>query len=677
MFAEVILSKVSSKIDRIYDYSIPKNLKDKIQVGSQVLIPFGHRKEIGYVVGITPKAEVKKVKDIIGVTSETPLFTRDSVDLAKWLSSYYFSFFITSLRAVMPPGMIREERRIQRAGRRKQLKPSLKEEAAGEPAVKIAEPLPPTEDQKKALVEIKESIDKNKSETILLYGITGSGKTEVYLQAIGYALKQGKSSIVLVPEIAMTPQMIERFRDRFRDHMAILHSDMTVKERGEEWIRLSAHGASIVLGTRSAIFAPVANLGLIVIDEEYEITYKQEMNPKYHARTVAEYLAKRNRATLLLGSATPSIETFYKAKTGEYKLCILGNRIDNRPLPPVEVIDMRKEVAAGNTHVLSRTLRDEIKNSLSRGEQIILFINRRGYFTFVICRECGYTIKCPKCEVPLIFHSGEKRLRCSRCNFQTEAPIICPHCQSSKVGYFGQGTQRIEEEVGEIFPEARILRVDRDTMRKRGSHEVIFAAFKEGKANVLIGTQMVTKGLDVAKVTLVGVVAADTAINLPDFRAGEHTFQLLTQVAGRAGRHHLPGKVIIQTYNPEHYAIKFAATHNYEGFYNEEIKAREELFYPPYSKLINILIHGRDEGKIIKVAEALEKFLGRRIKGGDKILGPAKAPLSKIRGEFRWHMLLKGENLDKLRSLLEAVSQKVVILSGVRVSLDVEPMNML
>lgn len=668
MYAEVILSKVTPKLDRIYHYSIPKTLKDKITVGSQVLIPFGNRKDIGYVVGFTPKAEVKKVKDIIDVTSETPLFDEKSVEIAKWLSEYYLSFFITSLRAVMPPGTIRGERRKQRRRSAK-----IKPEVSISPSIEIGEPLPPTDDQKKALELIKKSIDQGKHDTILLYGTTGSGKTEIYLQAIAHALKQGKSSIVLVPEIGMTPQILERFRSRFKDHLAVIHSDITIKKRDEEWRRLLSGEASIVLGTRSAIFAPVKNLGLIVIDEEYEVTYKQEKNPRYHARTVAEKLAKDRGATLVMGSATPSIETFYKAETGEYKMVTLPKRIDDRPLPEVEIVDMRKEK---RRKVLGSRLRKAIGEVLRKGEQVILFINRRGYFTFAMCRECGYTLGCPKCSVSLTYHSKDKKLRCNHCGFSAEASVICPKCQGSSIGFFGVGTQRIEQEVVEIFPEAKILRVDRDTVRKRGAHDIIFSTFKEGKANVLIGTQMVTKGLDVSAVTLVGVVAADTALNLPDFRSSEHTFQLLTQVGGRAGRHNLPGKVIIQTLNPEHYAIKYVGTHDYESFYREEINYRRELRYPPFLKLINITASGADEGKTVRAIKDLKQFLKKYLPG-DSILGEAPAPISKRRGNFRYEILLKGEDFEILRKAVVESLKKVVILEGVKIAVDVEPMNML
>ncbi|MFA4906100.1 MAG: primosomal protein N' [Candidatus Margulisiibacteriota bacterium] len=520
-----------------------------------------------------------------------------------------------------------------------------------------------TPHQEKAL----ELINNSPKQTILLYGVTGSGKTEVYLRAIAEVLKNKQSAIALVPEISLTPQLVRRFRERFYDHIAILHSGLTIKERDQEWQKAAEGKAQIVLGTRSAIFAPLSNLGLVVLDEEYETTYKQEKNPRYHAREIAEQLG----VTVILGSATPSIETFYKAQTGVYKIATLPERIDNRPLPPVEVVDMREEKA----WMLSQRLRNEIKETLSRGEKVILFLNRRGYFTYAQCKECGSAVECPQCSVALVYHNSVKKLICGHCGLIAEAQVICPKCQNASISFRGIGTQRIESEVAQVYPQAKIIRLDRDVVVKRGSHEVSFAAFAEGDADVLIGTQLVTKGMDVASVTLVGVVSADTSLNLPDFRAAERTFQQLTQVAGRAGRHHLPGKVIVQTFNPEHYAIKYAAKHDYEGFYKEEIKEREELFYPPFSRLINLVISSKDEKK----AEVIAQDLGRLIKlpqGKYQLLGPAPAPIAKIRGQYRYFILLKGEKIDPLREAVGAGLKKLVAPFDIRINMDIDPLDM-
>lgn len=669
MYAEVVLSRVSKNIDKIYHYSIPPDLVEKIKVGSQVLIPFGRRRDVGYVVGFVEKTEFKGIKDIFDVVSSSPVFGEKAVRLARWMANYYLSFFLTALRLVMPPGMKKIE------VRKKVTKPVSIPAARYSAELPVSTGLPLTEEQQIALDEITRAIDANQPGRFLLYGVTGSGKTEIYLRAIAHLLAKGKSSIVMVPEIALTPQLVQRFRERFQDHIAVLHSDLTVKHRNEEWERIASGEARIALGTRSAIFAPVSDLGLVVIDEEYENTYKSDKSPRYHTREVALKLAELNNAVVVMGSATPSIETYYKAENGEYQKLVLPKRIDDRPLPPVELVDMREEIKQKNFGVLSQRLKEEIKRTLSSGEQIILFMNRLGYFTFVMCRECGLTLECPRCSVSLVYHSSDRKLRCGRCGYSTEAPVVCPRCQSSSIRYFGTGTQRIEEEVAKIFPAARILRYDRDTVGKRGSHEVFFSTFAEGKADVLIGTQMVTKGLDVASVTLVGAVSADSALGLPDFRAAEHTFQLLTQVAGRAGRHHLPGKVIIQTYNPGHYAIQAAAKHDYESFYRREIEHRRELGYPPFSRLISLLVAGKEEKKAAKAAEDIGDFLVKRIPSG--VLGPAPAAISRLRGEWRYRVLLKGENLEEMRRAAAETLDKVVIPGEIKVTVDVDPINML
>jgi len=672
-YAEIVLSKATPRTDRIYHYSIPQKLKGALSIGSQVLVPFGNRKDIGYVVGFTKESEVKKVKDILSITSERPLFNESSVALARWLSEYYLSFFIKSLRTVMPPGTQRKEKSRRKNPERK--RKSAKKSKKTPEAIVIEKPLAPNEHQQKALNLIIPQIENEASVTILLFGITGSGKTEVYMQAAAHALRLGKSAMILVPEVALTSHLIERFELRFRDHLAVFHSDMPEMTRRENWMKVSSGVSRIILGTRSALFAPAKKIGLIVIDEEYENSYKQDQNPRYNTRDAAKFIAERTGATIILGSATPSIETFYKAKTGEYLMAELPERIDGKKLPPSDIIDMRSE---GNRKgVLSKKLREKIKETLSAGQQVILFINRRGYFTFALCRDCGHAINCPHCAVPLIFHMSDRKMKCNRCSFSAPSTLICPQCQSSSIGFLGTGTQRIEEEVSAACPSAKIVRIDRDTVKKRGSINVLFSAFKEGGANVLIGTQLVTKGLDVARVTLVGVVSADTGLNLPDFRSGEHIFQLLTQVAGRAGRHNLPGQVMIQTLNPEHYAIRCAACHDYRGFYDQEITTRRELGYPPFNSLINIILYGPNEKNVRDVAENLGSMLLKRLDQKEQLLGPSEAMFKKLRGNFRWQLVLKGPDISSIRKKLVDCMRKVVLLSNVRVSVDIDPLNML
>jgi primosomal protein N' (replication factor Y) len=678
MFAEVLISRTASDIDRSFTYAIPETLKEQIKLGSAVVVPFGRRRDVGYVVGFVEQSEFKGIKEIISLAADKPVFSDKAVQLARWMADYYLSFFLTALRLVMPPGL----RKMEVRSRAK--KPEKKSEA-GSPAqhptsdipsgfLALAQ-LPLTPEQAVALKEITKALDSGKPATFLLHGITGSGKTEVYLQAIAHILPQGKNAIVLVPEISLTPQLVERFHGRFGDLAVVIHSELKPKERREAWEKVASSKGRIVLGTRSALFAPVANLGLIVLDEEYEHTYKSDKSPRYHANEVSLELARLHNAVVIFGSATPSLETYYRAEQGEYKKLTLPKRIDDRPLPPVAVVDLRQEMKAKNFGVLSRQLSVELGETLAKGEQAILFMNRLGYFTFVLCRDCGLTLQCPDCTVSLVYHTSDRRVRCSRCGYSREAPSFCPRCNSSSIRYFGTGTQRIEEEVAKMFPSARILRYDRDTVGTKGSHEQFFATFAAGQADVMIGTQMVTKGLDIANVTLVGVISADTALNLPDFRSAEHTFQLLTQVAGRAGRHHLPGKVIIQTYNPEHYAIKAAAKHDYELFYRRELEHRRELMYPPFTRLISVTVTAAEEAKAVKLIDQLAGMLTARLKEG--VLGPAAAPISRLRGEWRYHLLLKGLELEGMRRAVNEVLSKAVIPEGVKLAIDVEPLSLL
>jgi primosomal protein N' (replication factor Y) len=679
MYAEIILGRVNPGLDKVYHYSLPEELAKTLDIGYQVLVPFGKSKSVGYVVGFVETSDIKGIKDIAQILSPYPLFTRDSVELAKWISSYYNSFFITALRSVMPPGTTLIERRAMKAKIKKPLYREIqtsKSSSTSLRAGKIQSKFSLTSDQKAAMRSIATDIDIKKFSVSLLYGITGSGKTEVYLRAADHVSEMGGGAIILVPEVGLTPQIIERFREHFGDRLAVYYSDMHEKDRQMEWSAVAMGEKKIVLGTRSAVFMPVKNLRLIVLDEEYENTYKQEQNPRYHAREVAFKIARKLNASVILGSASPSIETYYHAKESDYKLLVLPKRIDDRPLPPVEVVDMRDELKAGNYNVLSRKLKEEIKGTILKKEQAILFINRRGYFSFVMCRTCGQAIQCPKCSTSLIYYMNDRKLRCNHCGFTSEAPVICPACQSTQIKFFGGGTQRIEQEVAKIVPTARILRLDRDTVTRKGSYENIIRSFISGSADILIGTQMVTKGLDIGSVTLVGVVAADIGLNLPDFRAAEHTFQLLTQVAGRAGRHKLAGKVVVQTYNPDHYAIEYASKYDYEGFYEEEIKTRKTLGYPPFGSLINVIVYGESEKNVEQVSKELVKFLKKRLPA-DEVFGPAKAPIVKLKNNYRYQILLKGKDIENIRKAVVESVGSIVKLGGVRISVDIDPYNML
>ena len=521
-------------------------------------------------------------------------------------------------------------------------------------------PLTLTSAQKSAFEAIKSALTEGKAQTFLLHGVTGSGKTEVYLQALAETVKLGKKAIVLVPEIALTPQTIERFAARFPHRVAVLHSKLSLGEQFDEWQRIRNGNFDVVIGSRSAIFAPQPDLGLIVIDEEPEWTYKQQdKSPRYHARDVALKLASLSGTTVVLGSATPDIESFYHAQKGDYRLLQLPERVtpyDGSALPKVEIVDMREELKAGNQSLFSRSLFQAIGQATANKEQVILFLNRRGAASFIQCRSCGFVMRCRRCDVPLSYHLTEDRLVCHQCNYNIKVPESCPRCGRRRIKFLGIGTQRLEQEVGYTFPQARLLRWDSDVTKGRYAHDEILAKFRAHRADILIGTQMVAKGLDLPLVTLVGVVSADTAINLPDFRGGERTFQLLSQVAGRAGRGVRGGKVIIQTYAPEHYAIRAAAEHDYAAFYKQEIDYRRQLHNPPFSQLAGLTYSHTNDALCQREAERTKRFLDQEIASqgiaGIELIGPAPAFIHRLRGRFRWQLILRGAELSSFLSPL-------------------------
>jgi primosomal protein N' (replication factor Y) len=521
-------------------------------------------------------------------------------------------------------------------------------------------PLTLTPSQKKAFEAIKPTLAEDKTNVFLLHGVTGSGKTEIYLQALAETVKKGKKGIVLVPEIALTPQTIERFAARFPQRVAVLHSKLSLGEQFDEWQRIRKGDFDVVIGSRSAIFAPQPNLGLIVIDEEQEWTYKQQdKSPRYHARAVALKLASLSGATVILGSATPDVESYYRAQKGDYRLLKLPERVtpyDGSALPQVEIVDMREELKAGNQSLFSLSLFQSIGQAMANKEQVILFLNRRGAASFIQCRSCGFVMRCRRCDVPLSYHLTEDRLVCHQCNYNIKVPESCPQCGRRRIKFLGIGTQRLEQEVGYSFPQAKLLRWDSDVTRGRYAHDEILAKFRAHDADILIGTQMVAKGLDLPLVTLVGVVSADTALNLPDFRSGERTFQLLSQVAGRAGRGTKGGKVIIQTYSPEHYAIRAAAEHDYAAFYEQEIEYRRQLHNPPFNQLAGLTYNHTNDALCQREAERMKRFLEQEIaaKGisGIELIGPAPAFIHRLRGRFRWQLILRGTELSAFLSPL-------------------------
>ena len=549
-------------------------------------------------------------------------------------------------------------------------------------------PLPLTEDQRRVFAPIAESLKERRHREFLLHGVTGSGKTEIYLQAIDICLRQGREAIVLVPEIALTPQMVDRFKGRFGDLVAVLHSRLSQGERYDEWRKIQRGSVRVVIGARSAIFAPFTDLGLIVIDEEHESSYKQDESPKYHARDVASRRAARHHATLVLGSATPSMESYRAALAARpaLELLSLPARVGGRPLPEVNIVDMRNELRSGNRSMFSRPLRAALTERLSRGEQTVMLLNRRGYATFVLCRSCGHTACCPHCDIALTYHLRAGLLRCHYCGHAERHPECCPSCGSPHIRHFGTGTQRVEEELIREFPGIRVIRMDVDTTAGKGAHEKWLTMFKNGEADVLLGTQMVAKGLDFPNVTLVGVIAADSVLHLPDFRAAERTFQLLTQVAGRAGRHRLPGEVIIQTYNPGHYSIDFARRHDYAGFARTELEHRARLGYPPFSRIVLMTLSHEERALPLQAGEALVRAIGARAAaaglGQDRfdVLGPVPAPIPRVKDRYRFQCMVKyrgnAEAARLLREALEDVAARAE-KDNIQISVDVDPQSLM
>ncbi|MFX3633331.1 MAG: primosomal protein N' [Candidatus Pristimantibacillus sp.] len=827
MIAKVIVDVPSRQTDRPFDYKVPSEMEEWIEVGSRVGVPFGGRVLQGFVTGLAATADIdpKRLKAISELLDPVPPLLPDLVELAKWLSDKYCCSWTAALQVMIPAalkgkverkislntdekamedaltsllpqemmewigkhsqvklealqerypmhsaaikealrdGILLERASIKdrlairkvltvyppkdmaaakealdafptRAAKQRELLAFVLErgdalplqtllaEAGGSAASVRAladkgllvlreveqqrdpyagrefqrtVPLPLTNGQQAVYDRVAATVSRNESKVMLLHGVTGSGKTEVYMQSIQHCLLEGKQAIVLVPEISLTPQMVERFKGRFGDAVAVLHSRLSNGERYDEWRKIRSRKVQVAIGARSAIFAPFEHIGLIIIDEEHESSYKQEESPKYHAREVAVMRAKQHGAAVVLGSATPSLESFAAASRPpaegkDSSLLPMPERVGGRPLPPVDVIDMRNELQEGNRSMFSRRLHAALAERLERGEQSVLLLNRRGYSTFVMCRSCGYTAACPHCDISLTYHQKTRALRCHYCGHTEQAPTACPSCSSEHIRYFGTGTQRVEEELAKLFPGIRVIRMDVDTTTEKNSHEKLLKQFGDRKADVLLGTQMVAKGLDFPFVTLVGVIAADTSLNLPDFRSGERTFQLLTQVAGRAGRHHLPGEVVVQTYTPEHYAIITAQHHDYESFVREELKHRGVMGYPPFCRLVLVTMSHEQLPLLSSVSEqfaaklrelaAAERILGPLDGGLPKaldVLGPVSSPISRIKDRYRFQCVIKYRgNIDVPLLLRQALAPftEGSPLKQVQFSIDVDP----
>ena len=648
-----------------FQYSVPESLKDKVSLGKQVGVRIRSRLVPGYVVSFSDKKEVEDIKEIESATEEAPVLTAEYLALTRWMSEHYFCSWGQAIEAGLPAPFRKGKFLIRtRSGK----------------ATDGAENVDPhdlvlTAEQSSAFKKIFPKITSGENASFLIHGITGSGKTEIYMHLIRETLKIGRGAIVLVPEISLTPQTVDRFYSRFGEGVAVMHSRLSAGRRLGEWNRIRSREARVVVGARSAIFSPVPDLGLIVIDEEQDTSYKQEETPRYQTREVAQKRAEIEQAVLVLGSATPSLEAYFESETGKIERLCLSERIEQRPLPSVQIIDMRRQGQFDKRErVYSSPLEEAIRNSLARKEQVILLLNRRGFSTYLHCSSCGYVMTCENCRIALAYHYDKASLYCHVCHFRTPPAKICPSCQKHYIHYFGIGTQKVESEAFRLFPGARIARMDRDSTAKKDSHELILRAFRRREIDILIGTQMIAKGHDFPNVSLIGVISADTALHLPDFRAAERTFGLLTQVAGRAGRGDIPGKVIIQSYVPGHYAIQSAMSHDYLGFYAKEIHFRKELQMPPYAHLIQLVLSGSNEKEVVRQVLLLARAIQAAAEGLPKVktLGPAPCLSSKEKNQFRWNLYLKGPDpetaLATLKKALSAFKK-----TGTLLTVNVDP----
>lgn len=799
--ARVVVDVPASQTDRIFDYLIPSHFEGSVDKGMRVIVPFGPRKIMGFVLEIVKSSDREKLKEIEDIMDIIPVLTPELLEVGKWMAEKTLSFYISSFQAMLPQalkakyekelhrvsdypfsteieaifagrdwitfheytsrnGNVKELQRLIRNGQieleyqvsskattkkqtmvkskadenklmeaieelpkqatkqreilnffleqkkpvsqvnllkklettpasikaleKKQLIEVFKEEVYRDPyqskEFPMTTPLSLTDEQAAAIKPIKKDIELNHHNVFLLHGVTGSGKTEIYLQSIQSVIEKGKEAIVLVPEIALTPQMVDRFKGRFGSKVAVLHSALSAGEKFDEWRKIQRKEVQVVVGARSAIFAPFENLGIIIIDEEHETSYKQEDHPRYHARDVAVLRGKNHQCPVVLGSATPMLESYARAQKGIYHLLTLPKRMNNAMMPEVEVVDMRTELHAGNRTMFSRVLKEKIEDRIAKKEQVVLFLNRRGYSTFVMCRDCGEVMECPHCDIALTYHRKTEKLKCHYCSYEEDMPTVCPSCQSKTIRYFGTGTQKVEENLTKLIPEARVIRMDVDTTRKKGAHEKLLGQFGNQEADILLGTQMIAKGLDFPKVTLVGVLAADSLLHLPDFRSAEKTFQLITQVSGRAGRHKLPGEVVIQSYTPEHYSIELAGNNEYESFYNQEMEIRKNFQYPPYYYLALLTVSHPVQAKVIEVTRQITRLLEKHLSEQARILGPTPSPLTRIKDRYRFQCMVKYKNEPDLENTMKKIIsyyEKEEKSNDLLISVDLQPYQLM
>jgi len=717
MVVGVLVQLSSQNIDKIFDYIVPNDLESSIKVGIRVLVPFGRQTLEGFVLEIKDNSD-RDLKEIYSILDRDIVLNDELLLLGKQIQKSTLSTLISAYQVMLPKALkakagVLVSKKYQTfyeltdksylassSAQEKILKLfSDKKTISRKELLAISSSALSTLIEKKVLSEIKKEdyrikyeVNKDKKKVLtpsqqkvvnsvlenqrnvpfLLFGVTGSGKTEVYMQIIEKVLKRGETAIMLVPEISLTPQMVEQFSNRFGNQIAALHSALSEGEKYDEWRRIARGEASIVIGARSAIFAPLKNIGIIIMDEEHSDSYKQgDKSPRYHARDVAIWRAKYHSCPVLLGSATPSLESMARAEKGVYQLLVLKERVNGKSLPNVEIIDMNKEAKNGTSHITNRLL-GELSSCIDRGEQAILFLNRRGFSTFVTCKNCSETIKCPNCDITLTYHKSNRMLRCHYCGYATPLPKVCPHCKEEALSDLGVGTEKIEEELHGLLPNARVLRMDVDTTSRKGAHKKMIDAFRNHEYDILLGTQIVAKGLDFSDVTLVGVINADTSLNIPDFRSSENTYSLLSQVAGRSGRSQKTGKVYIQTFNPDHYAISFVKEHDYLGFYREEMKIRRRLGYPPFYFLCYLKISGKEADYLFQESLKIKRSLERNL-GHTTILGPTTLAVFKVNNIYRYGIILKYKREEALYDILIKIQNHYKNNHKLRVDIDFNP----
>lgn len=716
MYVDVLVELKIKKIDQTYTYSVPANLQNEIEIGKRVLVPFNNQKLEGFILDIKNEVDFK-TKDIISVIDENPVLNDELIELGNYISKKTIVNKITAYQTMLPAALkAKKNTKINKkyisvlelvdknyeSKNENQLKilelfknnnqvlkkvctdislsstnTLLKNNILKETKVEEYRLKNNIEKQENKIILNEEqksvinSVELNKFKPYLLHGITGSGKTEVYMNLIEKVLDDKKQAIVLVPEISLTPQLVNIFRKRFGNDIAILHSGLSNGEKYDEWRKIERKEVNVVIGARSAIFAPFTNLGIIIIDEEHSSTYKQENNPKYSAIDIALWRAKKYNIPLILGSATPSIESYTRALQNIYTLLIMKNRVNNN-YPKTILVDMKDEIKKGN-RIISTVLDEKIKDRLEKNEQIIILLNRRGYTTITTCKNCGYTDKCPHCDIPLTYHKTSNMMRCHYCGYAHKMITICPECKSESIDNFGMGTQKLESILNDKYA-ARIIRMDQDTTTTKGSHEQIINDFKNHKYDILIGTQMISKGLDFPNVTLVGVINGDASLNIPDFRSAERTFQLLNQVAGRSGRGVLPGEVIIQGFNVDHYSIVKACNNDYIGFYNEELKIRKVLKYSPYYNLCLIKIKSKNYNEALTESNKIIKHLKDKNIENTIVLGPTPALIPKINDIYNIQIIIKFKNTGILMKELEFINN-YYRTSKVVVEIDINPIR--